>query len=163
MHIRSRIALLLLIICCCSCGSTESSERVIETVTYRSTTPGNAAPEYLYTETITIEGTAMKTERSGGTPVNSVICEVTLPPSHIARINDLILLANQPQISDRVSDTVLHDGGFSTLQIGTKVFTTGMVSGATGTQFHEFPPEAQNLTAYIEEVVVDSCGSRLVQ
>lgn len=157
MRIIKALTLFLVFIFCSSCGSSDRNNvGVTHSVAYKSSTPGNGAPDITYIEAITLSGDTMTVVRSGGEKVRSGTWQITLKSSEVTKINGMILQATQPEVTDKVSTNIFYDVSSLSLEIGNKSFQSGMVDN----QLHEFPTEASTLVTYLEELMNMYCGNR---
>jgi hypothetical protein len=157
MHIIKTLALILMLIFCSSCGSSETNnDHVTQSISYKSSPPGNSTPEMTYTESITLSGDTMTVVRSGGSKVLSGTWQARLKRSEVTTINGMVLQATQPEVADKVSTNIIYDAPSLSLQVGNKTFILGIVNE----QLHEFPAEAATLATYVEELMTMYCGSR---
>lgn len=157
MRLFKLLTLIAMLVWCSSCGSNASnSPEITKAIAYRSSTPGNSAPDLAYTESITISENTMTVVRSGGARVVSGTWHVPLKDEEIIRINDLVDKADMPAVSDEVSGGNVYDAPYLTLEVGAKTFKSGIVDN----QLHQFPAAAIDLASYLEALLLTYCGNR---
>jgi hypothetical protein len=148
------IAIMLLLsgmIMSCGGGGGGSSSKVV--LISRS---GTVSPDFMYEETVTIEGRSMHVKRTGGAQIIVGDWDVTITQDEADNVSTLSNRINPSVDGDTISDTGPLGGGLTEIHINGDVYYNGLVTDpAPQPGYHTFSQNVRNLIGYINGLLVE--------